>query len=173
KDLPYVFATFFDKYKDIGLLGYETKESQTIRHASSEKPKNRLQLYHTFFPELVQIQMHLENFSLCEIHYNQLIASDFLCQLLLSSNLLSTNNEQARTEHAVTEIEINVCNNMQVNKQTTEVAMQVSNETHEIEDLKKQLEYVYNYVVESWEHNQVINKINRELTEQNNALKYK
>ncbi|CAG8722190.1 15784_t:CDS:2, partial [Dentiscutata heterogama] len=90
-------------------------------------------------------------------------------------------NEQARTEHAETEIEINVCNSMQTNKQTAKVAVQVSNETHEIgvqvsddmlftlearinllqlqlnsrisemEDLKKQLEYAYDYIIESCE----------------------
>ncbi|CAG8774230.1 2307_t:CDS:1, partial [Dentiscutata heterogama] len=78
----------------IGLLECETKKSQIIRHTDSKKPKNRLQLYYTFFPELVQIQMYLEDFSLCKIHYNQLIASDFLRQLLLSSNLPSTSNRR-------------------------------------------------------------------------------
>ncbi|CAG8845082.1 5047_t:CDS:1, partial [Gigaspora margarita] len=194
KDLPCVFATFFEKYKDVGLLGCETKESQTIWHASSEKSKNRLQLYHTFFSKLVQIQIHLEEYSLCEIHYNQLIASDFLRQLLLNSSLPSASNqrgkrkisnefteEQAHTEHAVTN-EIDVYNSLQTNKQTNEVAVQVSNKTHEIgvqisdsmlhtletrinllelqlnlkinevEDLKKQLEYAYDYVIESWDH---------------------
>ncbi|RIB16872.1 hypothetical protein C2G38_2188862 [Gigaspora rosea] len=177
---------FFEKY---GLLGCETKESQTKRHANSEKSKSRLQLYHTFFSELVQIQMHLEEYSLCKIHYNQLIASDFLRQLLLNSNLPSTSNrhgkrkvsnkfaeEQAHTEPAVT-VEIDVYNSLQANKQTNEVAVQASNETHEIgvkvEDLKKQLEYAYEYVIESWDHVQEINKINKELTEQNNAFKYK
>ncbi|CAG8742748.1 14424_t:CDS:1, partial [Dentiscutata heterogama] len=78
--------------------------------------------------------------------------------------------------------EIDVCNSLQANKQTNEVAVQVSNETHEIgvqvsdnmlhtlearinllqlqlnlkinevEDLKKQLEYAYDYVIESWDH---------------------
>ncbi|RIB23681.1 hypothetical protein C2G38_2170499 [Gigaspora rosea] len=206
---------FFEKYEGVGLLGCETKESQTKRHANSEKSKSRLQLYHTFFSELVQIQMHLEEYSLCEIHYNQLIASDFLRQLLLNSNLPSTSNrrgkrkvsnkfaeEQAHTEPAVT-VEIDVCNSLQANKQTNEVAVQASNETHEIgvkvsdnmlhtleahinllqlqlnlkinevEDLKKQLEYAYDYVIESWDHVQEINKINKELTEQNNAFKYK
>ena len=78
KDLPCVFATFFEKYEGVGLLEYETKKSQTKRYMNSEKSKSRLQLCHTFFSELVQIQMHLEEYSLCEIHYNQLIASDFL-----------------------------------------------------------------------------------------------
>ncbi|CAG8784285.1 11442_t:CDS:2, partial [Racocetra fulgida] len=89
--------------------------------------------------------------------------------------------EQAHTEPAVT-VEIDVCNSLQANKQTNEVAVQVSNETHEIgvqvsdnmlhtlearinllqlqlnlkinevEDLKKQLEYAYDYVIESWDH---------------------
>ncbi|CAG8787129.1 19737_t:CDS:2, partial [Racocetra fulgida] len=175
QDLLCVFASFFEKYKSLGLLECEMKESQIIWHADSKKPRDRLQLYHTFFSELVQIQMHLRNFSLCEKHYNQLIISDFLHQILLSSNLpsnllssLPSNLPNNRRKHAETEAKINICNIMQANKQTNEVAVQASNKTYKIKDLKKQLKYAYNYVIGSWERVQEINKINKELTEQNN-----
>ncbi|CAG8509776.1 15601_t:CDS:2 [Gigaspora rosea] len=78
---------------------------------------------------------------------------------------------------------------VQVNQETHEVGIQVSDITlesrvyllqlqlsskiNEIEDLKKQLDYAYDYVMESWERVQELSKINKEITEQNNALKCK
>ncbi|CAG8623995.1 15294_t:CDS:2, partial [Dentiscutata heterogama] len=49
-----------------------------------------------------------------------------------STDLIILFKQQARMEHAEIEIEINVYNSMQANKQTTEIAMQVSNETYKI-----------------------------------------
>jgi len=43
----------------------------------------------------------------------------------------------------------------------------------EIQDLQEQLDYVYNYVVESWECNLKTNKINHKLSKKNNAMAYK
>ncbi|CAG8800257.1 15191_t:CDS:2, partial [Gigaspora rosea] len=87
KNLPCAFATLVPLYKNLGLLECETKSSQTMRHASSKLLQDCLPLYNNFFPELVQIQTHLEDFSLCEKHYNQIVVSDFLCQMLVSSNI--------------------------------------------------------------------------------------
>ncbi|RIB04263.1 hypothetical protein C2G38_2284631 [Gigaspora rosea] len=178
-----------------------------MRHASSKLPQDCLPLYNNFFPELVQIQTHLEDFYLCEKHYNQIIVSDFLRQMLVSSNIpknrrnnqkrqINSNNfdnriieKQARYSHE-TDVEKNMCEvGVQVNQETHEIGIQVSDITlesrvyllqlqlsskiNEIEDLKKQLDYAYDYVMESWERVQELSKINKEITEQNNALKCK
>ncbi|CAG8753957.1 23173_t:CDS:2, partial [Cetraspora pellucida] len=142
KDLPCALATLVPLYNNISLLECETKNSQIKQHADSNLPKDYLPLYNNFFPELVQIQTHLKDFSLCEKHYNQLIA-------------------HTQYTHDETIYEISV----QASAQTNEVGIQVNKETHEldskineIKDLKKQLEYIYNYVVESWDHIQEINK---------------
>ncbi|CAG8630794.1 16095_t:CDS:2, partial [Racocetra fulgida] len=152
--------------------------------------KSRLPLYNSFFPELIQIQTHLEDFSLCEKHYNQLIVSDFLRQVLTNANYsqLSKNKRQAHSldfenelvekqahiEHAYEiEVEKNTCETGTQtdeigNKITREIGIQVSdNMSHtlenyihllqaqlsikinEIENLQKQLEYAYDYVIEN------------------------
>ncbi|CAG8771737.1 6750_t:CDS:1, partial [Gigaspora rosea] len=121
-ELPCALASSVSLHDGSGLLECETKERQTIWHADSNLAKNRLPLYNSFFPKLIQIQTHLEDFSLCEKHYNQLIMSDFLRQVLTSSNYknkrqahnLDLENElvekQARTEHAYEiEVEKNTC----------------------------------------------------------------
>ncbi|RIB16285.1 hypothetical protein C2G38_2038690 [Gigaspora rosea] len=206
KDLLCAFATLVPLYKNLGLLECETKSLQTMRHASSKLSQDCLPLYNNFFPELVQIQTHLEDFSLCEKHYNQIIVSDFLRQMLVSSNIpknrcnnqkrqINSNNfdnriieKQARYSHE-TDVEKNICEvGVQVNQETHDVGIQVSNITlesrvyllqlqlnskiNEIEDLKKQLDYAYDYVMESWERVQELSKINKEITEQNNVLKF-
>ncbi|CAG8601296.1 11044_t:CDS:1, partial [Cetraspora pellucida] len=140
KNLPCALATLVPLYKNLGLLECEIKNSQTIRHADSKKPKSRLQLYNDFFPELIQIQTHLQDFSLCEKHYNQLVASDFLHQMLINSNIPKNNRnkqkqqinssdfdneiveKQARTQYAH---KTNVV-------QTNEVGVQANPETYKI-----------------------------------------
>ncbi|CAG8472461.1 8126_t:CDS:2 [Racocetra fulgida] len=157
---------------NINNLDDSDSPSQTKQHADSNLPKDRLPLYNNFFPELVQIQTYLEDFSLCEKHYNQLIVSDFFNDF---------DNEfgerQTRTQYTCDE---NTCEiGVQASAQTNEVGVQVNKETHEvgiqtfdtmlhilenhvclfqleldskineINDLNKQLEYVYDYVVET------------------------
>ncbi|CAG8517829.1 12307_t:CDS:1 [Dentiscutata heterogama] len=115
-----VLASSVSLHNGSGLLECETKERQTIRHADSKLAKSRLPLYNSFFPELIQIQTHLEDFSLCEKHYNQLVVSNFLRQVLTNTNYsqLSKNKQvhhldfenklvekQAHIEHAY-EIEV-------------------------------------------------------------------
>ncbi|CAG8729020.1 15631_t:CDS:2, partial [Racocetra fulgida] len=107
----------------------------------------------------MQFQTYLHDFSLCEKHYNQLIASDFLRQLLLDSNI--PKNKHVQTNKQTNEVSV------QVNQKTHEVGIQVSDimlhslknlvgflqsqldsKVSEVEDLKKRLDYVYNYVIE-------------------------
>ncbi|CAG8720095.1 4997_t:CDS:2, partial [Racocetra fulgida] len=87
EELPCAIASLVKLYKGTRLIECETKESQTIQHADSKKPKSCLPLYNDFFPKLVQIETHLEDFSLYEKHNNQLIASDFFRQMLSDSSL--------------------------------------------------------------------------------------
>ncbi|CAG8690581.1 16894_t:CDS:2, partial [Cetraspora pellucida] len=47
---------------------------------------------------------------------------------------------------------------IQASAQTNEIGVQVNKKTHKIKDLKKQLKYTYDYIVESWDHIQEINK---------------
>ncbi|CAG8699505.1 11351_t:CDS:1, partial [Racocetra fulgida] len=138
-----------------------------------------------FFPELVQIQIYLEDLSLYKKYYNQLVISDFLQQVLLDVNYSQFyKNKQNKVhylnfedelveKHTRTEHEKNTCEigiqtdeiSMQVNKKTRDIGIQVFDNTlytfesyhlqvqlniklNEIEDLKKRLEYAYNYVVE-------------------------
>ncbi|CAG8814946.1 31145_t:CDS:2, partial [Gigaspora margarita] len=114
------------------------------------------------------------DFSLCEVHYNQLVISDFLRRILLDFNYaeISKNrqNKQKQTHIEHADIENNTCKiSIQTdNKETSEIGVQTLDnmsytfesyihlleaqlniKINEIEDLKKQLEYAYDYVIES------------------------
>ncbi|CAG8734366.1 336_t:CDS:2, partial [Cetraspora pellucida] len=136
-------------YEGSELLDCKNKDLQTIQHADSKLAKNHLLLYNSFFSELVQIQTHLEDFSLYKKHYNQLTISDFLWQ-------------QAHTKHTYKmKVEKNTCeigiqtdkiNNMSyiLENDIFLLQAQLNIKVSKIENLKKQLEYAYDYVVESW-----------------------
>lgn len=66
---------------------------------------------------------------------------------------------------------------VQVDIQVTELPLEdLKNKIHvlqiQIRDLQEQLDYAYNYVIESWKHNQELKKINQLLIEQNNTMVY-
>ncbi|CAG8769578.1 3427_t:CDS:2, partial [Cetraspora pellucida] len=131
-----------------------------------------------------QIKTHLEDFSLYEKHYNQPIASDFFRQILSDLSLSKSN--------MLMKLKLKLVKCVQISKETCDVGVQVSDamsyilenyiyllqaqlntKINKIENLQKQLEYAYNYIIESWKHIQEVNKINKELSEQNDALKHK
>ncbi|CAG8830534.1 8491_t:CDS:2, partial [Gigaspora margarita] len=123
-------APLVSLYNNSGLLECKTKERQTKQHANSKLAKSCFLLYNSFFLELVKIQTHLEDFSLCEEYYNQLVISDFLKQILLDSNYteLSKNrqNKQKQTHIEHADIKNNTCEiGIQTdNKETSKIGIQ-------------------------------------------------
>src|SRR5690242_17483383 len=84
QDLSCVFENLVEKYEEIGLKSCETKETQRWRHASAQEAARQLAFYHPYFTELANLRS-LTVYSLCERHYNQLIVSNHLYDLLQSS----------------------------------------------------------------------------------------
>ena len=75
KNLPCIFATFIDKYPESQLVQCENKEKQRWRHASAEAAVSKITILAEYFPELNLLLDSLEDYSLCEKHYNQVINS--------------------------------------------------------------------------------------------------
>src|SRR4051812_40017233 len=82
KDLPCLFENIAEKYQNNQLTQCETKESQQWRHASGEKSTEKIKLLAKYIPELLVLFNSLKNYSLCEKHYNQLIANDYFIEHL-------------------------------------------------------------------------------------------
>ncbi|CAH1770671.1 5362_t:CDS:1, partial [Entrophospora sp. SA101] len=84
KDLPCIFANLVDLYTDKGLKPCAVKKNQTWRYASSKAAAEKLQACHNYIPELIHIS--LNSFSVCEVHYNQVISTNKFYETLSNLN---------------------------------------------------------------------------------------
>ena len=67
----------------IGLKSCETKESQKWRHIGNEKTATQFLQYYNYLPELSNYNH--SSHSICEKHYNQVIATNQFYQHLVDS----------------------------------------------------------------------------------------
>jgi hypothetical protein len=74
KDLPCLFESLANEYDESQLARCETKENQRWRRASTSAAAKRITEMAEYFPELSVLLNSLENYSLCERHYNQIVA---------------------------------------------------------------------------------------------------
>ncbi|RHZ45067.1 hypothetical protein Glove_692g38 [Diversispora epigaea] len=94
---------------------YTNKRFNSMRnkrntYANSQKAVRQLSLYNSFFPELISQQNSLELYSLCEKHYNQIIAKNNLYKILLNSNepiySIQPNSNNKRIKHSINNSQI-------------------------------------------------------------------
>ncbi|CAG8675408.1 11438_t:CDS:2, partial [Racocetra fulgida] len=88
KTLPCLLVSFAEKYPRSDLLkhimGYKPEERQQWRNASANAATKRFTEMAKYFPELTSYHDSLNNYSLCEWHYNQIVAKpSFIKQLNL------------------------------------------------------------------------------------------
>ncbi len=89
KNLPCIFNSIVSKYPESQLAQCEIKEKQRWRHALAETAINKITILAKYFPELNSLLDSLESYSLCEKHYNQVVAKDsFINQLKKANNLI-------------------------------------------------------------------------------------
>ena len=88
KILPCLFNFFANKYPESQLLQCETKENQRWRHASASAIIEKISKIAKYFPELSSLFNFLENYSLYERHYNQVIAKNSFIKQLKANNLI-------------------------------------------------------------------------------------
>jgi hypothetical protein len=75
--LPCLFKDLIEKYSE-SLSLCETKENQIWRYASGNMAVKKINVIANYLPELPLLLDSLNNYSLCEKHYNQIIAKDYL-----------------------------------------------------------------------------------------------
>ena len=85
--LPCLFAALTEKYSEKKLKLCETKLNQRWRHASGSLVMKRIKCFTNYFPELSLLIGFLENYSLCEGHYNQIISNDNFLKYLQTPDL--------------------------------------------------------------------------------------
>jgi len=81
--LPCLFSAFIQKYN---LSPCETKEDQTWRRASGNKVVGHVNIFAKYFTELSLLIDSLNEYSVCEKHYNQIIMTDNFLEKLKAGN---------------------------------------------------------------------------------------
>src|SRR3989337_1168431 len=95
KFLPCLFNSFANKYPESQLAQCETKENQRWRHAFADAVIKRITETAKYFPELYLLLDSLDNYSLCERHYNQVIAKNsFIKQLKANDSIFLDSEEE-------------------------------------------------------------------------------
>jgi hypothetical protein len=88
KNLPCLFGPFANRYPESQLVQCETKEDQRWRHASADAVIKRITEVAKYFSELSLLLDSLKNYSLCERHYNQVVAKNsFIKQLKANDSI--------------------------------------------------------------------------------------
>jgi len=77
KNLPCLFESLVNEYDESQLARCETKQGQKWRHATANVATKRITETAKYFPELSALLDSLENYSLCERHYNQIVANKY------------------------------------------------------------------------------------------------
>jgi len=103
KDLPCLFESLVERDQNIHLVLCETKEKQKWHFASGEKSTERAKLLAKYCPKLLSLLNSLENYSICEKHYNQLVANNYFIEHLKKidnsgSSSFIEENEQKESE---------------------------------------------------------------------------
>ena len=95
KFLSCLFNSFANKYPESQLTQCETKENQRWRKALADAVIKRTTEMAKYFPELYLLLDSLENYSLCERHYNQVIAKNsFINQLKANDSIFLGSEEE-------------------------------------------------------------------------------
>src|ERR1044072_898837 len=99
KDLPCLFNFLVNKYLNSQLLQCEVKESQRWRYASGDVAINKIKAMVKYFSELSSLLNSLKNYSICEKHYNQIVAKNFLIKQLEVDNQIYLLSEEENEEN--------------------------------------------------------------------------
>ena len=100
--LPCLFSTLSDKYSEKQLKQCDIKSGQHFRQASGDKVKDRVKLFAKYFTELFSLIDSLNDYSICERHYNQIVNNDSLLEKLKAEDNSSFFEEGQRKKFKVT-----------------------------------------------------------------------
>ena len=95
KELPCIFEGFFAKYSE-SLVPCKFKENQKWRNASAKAAADWINTFAKYLPELSLLCNSLENYSICEKHYNQIVATDTLLNRFISENNSEENSQRKK-----------------------------------------------------------------------------
>jgi len=166
-ELPCLFEVFAIKYPE-SLPSCGTKENQTCRFTSRNAAVEKIKIMAKYFSELSLLLDSLESYSLCEKHYNQVVAKDLLLKNLKKAGILEEteeNNQRKRLRHD------------EIQAQVTSPDPEIARLTRELLDAQTNLEESHTYYVDVInKYEQTIERLkdeNARLLSENEELKEK
>jgi hypothetical protein len=157
KNLSCLFEEFNQKYPESLIVKCETKENQKWRNATGEAAVKKINIMAKYFPELSLMINSLENYLICEKHYNQIIAKDIFIQNLINTNLVFfSSGEYWQLEKSKESI---------IEKEYKEIGIQVSLDQDiflKLSELERQL---INFKEQQLEHINLIKNYKQKITE--------
>ncbi|RIB19418.1 hypothetical protein C2G38_2307036 [Gigaspora rosea] len=167
--LKCIFADLVERYKAFSLRPCETSELQTWRHADSANIAKNLLKYHDYIPKLAERQSSLTKYSICQIHYNQVINTNQFFQHIIGcdqenkrtrldkSNLdiashvdLAVKLDQTKRLLESVQVENRQKSQeiMTLNNKIVQMQQHIDNQKDEIEMLRGQLQKARNDIIE-------------------------
>jgi len=168
KDLPYIFANLVRLYTDKGMKPCATKNNQTWRHASSNAAAERLLVYHDYIPELNSLCSSLDSYSICEVHYNQIIVTNKFYQVL--SGDIDTSSLRKKRSRGDINIGSSSGNANENFNTTSSIKFTEGNETVLMEELQKTKRLLELCEQESWKKSQIIMDLNDKILQLSHQL---
>ncbi|RHZ76633.1 hypothetical protein Glove_194g75 [Diversispora epigaea] len=98
KFLPCLFDSFSRKYLESQLIQCETKSNQRWRYALSKVAMEKIVETAKYFSELSLLFDSLENYSICERHYNQVVAKNSFIKQLMKNNLVFSESDETESK---------------------------------------------------------------------------
>jgi hypothetical protein len=155
KDLPCLLGTLAKEYDEGHLPGCETKENQKWRRASASAATKGITEMAKYFPELSTFLDSLENYSLCERHYNQVVVKkSFIKRATKLDNSVFSDSEETERKR----LRLSKDNDLPTcEKAFCDAGVQTSLPDPAYEELSKRIQELENF--------------NRQLLSENAALK--
>lgn len=165
-ELPCLFEYLTKIYPE-SLPSCITKENQTWRFASGAAAVERINIMAKYFPELSILLDRLDKYSLCERHYNQVVAKEYLLNNLKKNiTLISLEKNISRKKLKHDEIQIN-----SPDPEITRLTRELSETQKKFEESEKQRLYYVDIIKNYEQINEELKNINASLLFENEKLK--
>ena len=143
--LPCLFDGLSIKYPESQLTTCKVG-MQKYRHASGLAARERVKLFAKYFPELSLLCDSLEDYSICEKHYNQIIVTDTFLEKLKKADNSPEDFQRKKLRHTLSIPVINSSSKEELHKFSNEATLpnaEITRLTIELSNMHQKCERNY------------------------------
>ena len=163
--LPCLFAMFIQEYK---LSPCETKSDQTWRRASGSKVVGRVNIFAKYITDLSLLINSLNEYSVCEKHYNQIIMTNNILEKLKAEY---TSTPSSSEENQQKKLKLTIDNDAQGQaKDYTNLLLELEEVKKKLIDFEYQKAQYSEIIIENKQRIIELELLNESLLSENNKL---